>query len=143
MKKFVNIEINSERRCAGDPIERMSQNFSGTLFSKDGLVCLSYREDDSSGLSGTLSVVKIKEDRIELSRSGGINSLMVFSPGKTFSSNYSTPYGSFPLTINTKKVSSSLLADSGEIVIIYNLDFGGDCSENVFTLKYTPCERIK
>lgn len=143
MKKFVNIEINSERRCAGDPIEKMSQKFSGTLFSKDGLVCLSYKEDDSSGLSGTLSVVKIKDDRIELSRSGGINSLMVFSSGKTFSGNYSTPYGSFPLTINTKKINASLLADSGEIVISYSLDFGGEYSENVFTLKYTPRERIK
>ena len=135
MKKEVNIVIHTESISETDETDHISLTVKGTLFKKDGLFYISYSENPEE-FGKTLTTIKVKNDRVELIRTGNVSSKLVFLKNSPFKSNYNTPYGSLPLTLSLMDMTLATGESEGVIFLHYTLDLAGNKTENKFTLKY-------
>ena len=81
-----------------------------------------YNESELTGLEGTTTDFVVTPAEVILSRSGSVNSQMVFQRGKRHSFMYDTPYGTFTLALNTNRIQSDLGEHGGNLEVEYNLD---------------------
>ena len=135
MKKDISISITTQSFPKGDEPQTISTEAKGTVYQKDGLLYISYKENPEE-FGKTLTTVKIKNDRVELIRTGNVSSRLVFIKDKPYESSYNTPYGSLPLKISVLDMDISAGGDAGTVFMKYSLDLAGDQTENNFTLKY-------
>ncbi len=135
MKKEVSVSITTRSIPKSDEPQTISTSAKGTVYRKDDLLYISYKENPEE-FGKTLTTVKIKNDRVELIRTGNVSSRLVFSKGKSYESSYNTPYGSLPLKISVSDMEICAGEDEGSVFMNYCLDFAGDQTENNFTLKY-------
>ena len=135
MKKEVSIFINTESIPKDDEPRHISTQSKGTLYEKDGLFYITYRENPEE-FGKTTTTIKVKNDRIELLRTGNVSSRLVFSKDRPFEGSYNTPYGSLPLRLIVAEMKIDIGDESGSIFMKYSLDFAGDITDNTFTLKY-------
>ena len=135
MKKDVSINITTQSIPKADEPQTISTKAKGTVYKKDDLLYISYPENPEE-FGKTLTTVKIKNDRVELIRTGNISSRLVFIKNRPFESSYNTPYGSLPLKLTVSDMNISVDETEGTIFMKYSLDFAGDETVNNFTLKY-------
>ena len=135
MKKEVNIVIGTESIGETGETDHISLTTQGTLFKKDGLFYISYNENPEE-FGKTLTTIKIKNDRVELIRTGNVSSKLVFLKNRPFKSSYNTPYGSLPLTLSLMDMKLATGDCEGTVFLHYALDLAGNKTENKFTLKY-------
>ena len=80
----------------------------GTLeVTEDGLV-LSYEESELTGMEGTTTTFEVCGPRVTLTRSGAVNSQMVFEEGRQHTSLYETPFGELSVDIQTGRLRHNL-----------------------------------
>ena len=109
----------------------------------DGGYTLSYQESELTGLEGTLTTFQVEPDCITLMRVGGVNSQMVFQPGRRHFSMYDTPYGALSVGVNTKKMKSTLTEAGGEIEIDYAIEIDHALAgENFFRINVREAQGI-
>ena len=90
----VLLTIRSEQHfedMAPDSIELVTEG-SLTPTGEGGLI-LSYQESELTGLEGTTTSFEVRGPQVILSRTGSVNSQMVFEEGKQHTSLYETPFG--------------------------------------------------
>ena len=136
MKKQVNITIKTESVPLNDSPRHISTVTKGNVFYKDELLYILYKENPEE-FGKTQTTVKIKNDRLELIRTGDITSRLIFSKNILYEGSYNTPYGSLPLKIEVSNLEIDADENFGNIFMRYNLDLAGDKTDNKFTLKYT------
>lgn len=87
-----------------DDHESVELETEGFAYEDNGYTCFSYVESPMSGMEGTSSVIKVKNDLVEIIRIGTVNSIMEFETGKKNVTLYSTPYGEISLEIKTEAI---------------------------------------
>ena len=93
----------------------------GTLhLTEEGLV-LTYQETALTGMEGTTTTFEIQGKRVVLTRSGSVNSRMVFEEGRQHTSLYETPYGELSVDINTSRLRHNLTERGGIMEIQYSI----------------------
>lgn len=135
MKRKVSIVINTQSIPKDDEPRGISTESEGTVYTKDGLFYISYYETPEE-FGKTLTTVKIKNDRVELIRTGNVSSRLVFRKDLPYEGSYNTPYGSLPLKLEVSDIKILIGDEEGSLNMKYSLDFAGDETENIFTLKY-------
>ncbi len=118
----VIISIRGQQAFQGAEEETMELVTEGILQREQGAYTLSYQESEVTGLGGTLTTFQIEPDCVTLMRVGEVNSQMVFQKGRRHMSLYETPYGSFAVGINTRRMRADLDDQGGEIEIDYNIE---------------------
>lgn len=118
----VVLTIRSEQQYEGmepDSIELMTE---GTLTSmgEEGLL-LSYQETELTGLEGTTTTFEIRGPRVILSRTGSVNSQMVFEEGQQHTCLYETPFGDLAIDIQTSRLRHSLTEAGGLMDLRYSI----------------------
>lgn len=83
---------------------------------------LMYQESELTGMEGTHTTFQIHGGQIILQRRGGVNSEMIFEPGKKHYSLYETPYGALTIDICTSKMKWNLSESGGDIEIDYAIE---------------------
>ena len=131
MRFPVIINVDS---CQTDPdgrTEHINACYKGAMFEKDGHMFISYDEktSDPSGnadKSITKSMLKISDERVELSKKGTLNYNMYFERGVKTNVSYATLYGSIHMTVETFLLDIKS-DDPGEVKVNigYLLDMGG------------------
>lgn len=112
--------------CA-EEIDVITTYFDGLMTTSGDTTHITYFEDDKSGMGGTKVVMAFKESEpseITITRSGAINTIMLFSEGERTISVYNTPYMPFELGIYAKRVDNRILTD-GVLEISYILEIKG------------------
>ena len=94
----------------------------GTLELTDTGMLLSYQETELTGMEGTVTTFEVKGPQVILTRTGKVNSQMVFEEGRRHLSMYDTPYGALSVGINTRKMRAELDARGGSIEIDYAIE---------------------
>lgn len=94
------------------------------IFHNDGFEAI-YEESKISGMEGTTTTLKIKDQSMILERVGSTTTKMEFEEGKSAVSLYNTPYGMLDLNINTKKLDINIDENGGEIYSKYILGLEG------------------
>ena len=118
----VLLTIRSEQRYTDmdpDSIELVTE---GTLsVTREGEIRLSYEESELTGMEGTTTVFTVQGPRVILSRTGRVNSQMVFEEGKQHTSLYETPFGELAIDIQTSRLRHSLTERGGLLDLRYSI----------------------
>ena len=84
-----------------------------------------YEESKLSGMDGTTTTLRIKDNSMILERTGSIDTTMEFEEGKMAVSLYNTPYGMLGLNIDTKVLDIDIDENGGVIYTKYVLGLEG------------------
>lgn len=102
-----------------DSVELMTE---GTLTpTEEGGLVLSYQESALTGLEGTTTTFEVRGPQVILSRTGSVNSQMVFEEGKQHTSLYETPFGELAIDIQTSRLRHSLTEQGGLMDLRYSI----------------------
>ena len=106
--------------CAPEEIELVT---AGTM-ERDGQggCTISYQESELTGLEGTTTTFEVRGPQVILSRTGSVNSQMVFEEGRRHLSMYETPYGALSIGVNTRRMRSTVGEAGGELEIDYAIE---------------------
>lgn len=136
----VLLTIRSEQRYEDmepDSIELMTE---GHLeMTGDGGIILSYQESELTGLEGTTTAFEIRGPQVTLTRTGGVNSQMVFEEGKQHTSLYETPFGELAIDIQTSRLRHSLTERGGLMDLRYSISVDHSVTgRNAFKIRVRP-----
>ena len=93
----------------------------GTLELMEDGVCLCYQETELTGMEGTTTAFHVRGSQVILSRTGKVNSQMVFEKGRQHTSLYETPYGELSVDIQTSQLRHNLTERGGLLEIKYSI----------------------
>ena len=117
----VLLSIRGEQYFDGiDPDETELMTEGTMVLTEDGMV-LSYEESELTGMEGTTTTFEIKGPRVTLTRSGAVNSQMVFEEGRQHTSLYETPFGELSVDIQTSELKHNLSERGGLMEIKYSI----------------------
>ena len=91
-----------------------------TRLEKGWKVC--YEESDLTGLAGVTTVFEVAPDCITLTRTGPLNSQMVFQKGVLHQSLYQMEFGALMIAVCATRVSYDLTEKGGTIDLTYGID---------------------
>ena len=109
----------------------MEINTFGRLTDDGNCVCITYEEDEESGMSGsttTVSYQKSNPEIVTMTRDGFMSASLVFEESKRHHCMYKTPYMPFEVCVHTKKVVNTLETD-GNIDLDYIVEIRGATAE--------------
>lgn len=121
-EKPVIIFVRGEQYYDGadpDETELMTEGFM--TIDRDGTILLEYEETELTGMEGTTTRFAVQNDKVTLTRTGGINSQMVFQRGRRHSSLYETPWGTMLVDIATTALAYRLNDRGGVLDIKYTI----------------------
>ena len=93
----------------------------GTLEVTENGLRFFYQETALTGMEGTTTTFEVQDTRVILTRSGTVNSQMVFEEGKQHTSLYETPFGELPVDIQTSFLKHTLTERGGLMDIRYSI----------------------
>lgn len=100
---------------------------------------LSYEETSLTGLEGTTTTFEIKGPQVILTRSGKVNSQMVFEEGRQHTSLYETPFGGMTVDIQTSRLRHNLTERGGLLEIKYSIAIEHTATgKNCFKIRVRP-----
>ena len=102
-----------------DVIELVTE---GTLEERDGGWDLCYEESALTGLEGVTTTFRVESDRIILTRTGKLNSQMVFKEGVPHDSLYQVDFGALLITVCAERIMANISAAGGMIDLIYSIE---------------------
>ena len=88
--------------------------------SEEGLI-LRYQETALTGMEGTVTTFAVEGPRVTLTRSGSVNSQMIFEEGRQHTSLYETPFGELSVDIQTSRLRHNLTERGGVMEIRYSI----------------------
>ena len=101
-----------------DSIELMTE---GRLSREGESYILSYQESALTGMEGATTTFEVRGPQVILSRTGSVNSQMVFEEGKQHTSLYETPFGELAIDIQTSRLRHSLTEQGGLMDLRYSI----------------------
>ena len=120
-----------------DSIELMTEG-TLTLTGEGGMV-LSYQESELTGLEGTTTAFEIRGAQVILTRTGSVNSQMVFEEGRQHPSLYETPFGELAVDIQTSRLRHSLTERGGLMDLRYSISVDHTVTgRNAFRIRVRP-----
>lgn len=94
----------------------------GILRQTEGGWDIEYDESCLTGMEGVKTNFSIKADRIVLTRTGKLNSQMVFKIGQIHESLYRMDFGALLLSVCATDISHELTAKGGTVYLKYNIE---------------------
>lgn len=120
-EKEVILFVRGEQSFDGLPADVTELMTEGVMTIDGGEITLTYQETELTGMEGTTTSFLIQGDCVELRRTGGINSQMLFQRGKRHSSLYETPWGTLLVDVSTLSLSHRLGSRGGILDIRFNI----------------------
>ena len=115
------LSIRGEQYFEGIDPDAQELLTEGTMtLTEDGMV-LAYQETALTGMEGTTPRFQVQGPRVILTRSGTVNSQMVFEEGRQHTSLYETPFGELSVDIQTSVLKHNLTERGGLMEIKYSI----------------------
>ena len=122
MNKNVVIRIEAIQRYPGQKPEKTVTEAGGEYFLRGGSTYVIFEESQEGFTEKVKSMLKIKNNSVELTKKGLIHSHMFFEEGVPFATEYKTPFGGFRLDIHTEKLEVKEMPDEIVVEIEYSLE---------------------
>ena len=122
MKKDVILSICGKQSYMDQDPDVIELVTEGTLEEKDGGWDLCYEESALTGLEGVTTTFRIEPDQITLTRTGKLNSKMVFKEGVPHDSLYQMEFGALMISVCAKRIMVHLDESGGMIDLIYGIE---------------------
>lgn len=122
--KIKGLQISAE--AGEDEMEFVTE---ARLFERNDAVYLMYEETELSGVPGCKTLLRFRDDEIQLKRLGkgaGIGNEICFRKGKRYTGLYETPFGAIEMEVLTNDLKNTLSAKGeGQIDIDYDISLKG------------------
>ena len=121
MKQEVVLAIRGQQKYQDQEPEVIELVTEGTMEFRDGGWDISYEESELTGLAGVTTTFRVERDKITLTRTGKLNSQMVFQQGVSHDSLYQMEFGALMITVTAKFMYFDLVPDGGTIDLVYGI----------------------
>lgn len=122
MKKTVVLSVRGRQTYPGQEPEVIELVTDGTMEFRNGGWDVSYEESALTGLEGATTTFRVEPGKVTLTRTGTLNSQMVFEEGIPHDSLYQMPFGALMLTVKATRVFFDIVSDGGVIDLAYNIN---------------------
>ena len=141
MTKDVLVSISGAHMVDGDS-DDVSVITAGSYFCKNGKHYVIY-DELIDGVEGAIrNTIKIREDIVEIIKSGSARSHMIFEKDKINMTQYETPYGEMMIGVFTKDIQFEEQDEKITVHVNYALDINGDpVADCNIDIKITALER--
>ena len=131
MKTPVVLSIRGRQSYLDQEPEVIELVTEGVLEQKNGIWDLSYEESDLTGLQGVTTTFQIAPGKIVLTRTGRLQSQMVFQEGVSHDSLYQMEFGALMISVRADRVMADICHDGGVIDLIYNIEIENSAAGTV------------
>lgn len=101
MNKLI-VKINSKQNSDKQDMIRMQA--LANAYDKNGILYVIYKEQDLNEKQETSTMLKIQEDSLTLTRTGGVQQQQFFAQGQESVSEYVTPFGNLKMKVKTHRL---------------------------------------
>ncbi|BDF59691.1 hypothetical protein CE91St36_25080 [Christensenellaceae bacterium] len=108
----------------------------GMLTCEDGKYIIEYDESELSGMENTKTSLTIDGDRVQLKRTGLVETEFVFLKSRVFAAAYETPFGMMEMSVLPTQVLSELSCEKGNIDLEYVIRVGDQQAVNKLNINY-------
>ena len=122
MKQAVVLSIRGSQRYADQEPEVIELVTEGTMEFVSGGWDISYEESALTGLEGVTTTFRVEPGKVTLTRTGALNSQMIFQEGVPHDSLYQMAFGALMLTVKATSVFYDIVPDGGVIDLSYNIN---------------------
>lgn len=122
MKQKVMLSIRGRQAYQDQEPDVIELITEGTMEQIDSGWNISYEESDLTGLGGVTTTFRIEPDKIILSRTGKLNSQMIFQEGQTHDSLYQADFGALMISVTATKISGDITPQGGVIDLVYQIE---------------------
>lgn len=122
MAQSVVLSVKGSQSYAGEAPEVIELVTEGTLEEVEGGWKLCYEESELTGLEGVHTTFLIQDDQVTLTRTGRLNSEMVFRAGEPHDCLYQMEFGVLMLTVCATQVESNIMPSGGTIDLRYSIE---------------------
>ena len=122
MNKNVVLSIRGRQTYAGQEPEVIELVTEGTMVFREGGWDISYEESALTGLEGVTTTFRVEPGKVLLTRTGALQSQMIFEEGVPHDTLYQMAFGTLMMTVKATFVFFDIVPDGGTIDLSYNLD---------------------
>ena len=122
MKRNVVLSIRGEQSYAGQEPDVIELVTEGVLEKHGDGWDLSYEETALTGMEGVTTTFTVAPDQIVLTRTGKLNSQMVFREGVTHDSLYQMDFGALMLSVTAQHIDAQIGPQGGKIDLTYKIE---------------------
>ena len=121
MKKAVMLSLRGQQDYADQEPEIISLITAGTLEKTEDGWTLSYTESDLTGLDGVTTTFLVQKDCVTLTRTGKLESQMVFRLGIPHESLYQMEFGALMISVCATAISWDITEYGGIMDLCYDI----------------------
>jgi len=121
MKQKVMLSIQGRQTYADQEPDNIELVTEGIMEFRDGGWDISYEESELTGLEGVFTTFRIEPGKVTLSRSGKLNSQMVFQQGVAHESLYQMEFGTLMINVMATNLFFDITPEGGVIDLIYDI----------------------
>lgn len=121
MKRAVVLSIQGTQRYEDQEPEVIELVTEGTMDFRDGGWDISYEESALTGLEGVTTTFRVEPGTVILTRTGKLNSQMIFRQGERHDSLYQMEFGTLMLTVEAKFLYFDIIPEGGTIDLTYGI----------------------
>ena len=122
MKKNVLLSVCGRQKYMDQEPDTIELVTEGTMEFRDNGWDICYNESELTGLAGVITNFRIESDKIVLTRTGKLNSQMVFQPGIKHDSLYQMEFGALMITVCANRIIANLDDCGGMIDLVYDIE---------------------
>ena len=122
MKRNAVLSIRGRQTYADQEPEVIELVTEGTMEFRNGGWDISYEESALTGLEGVTTTFRVELGKVLLTRTGKLQSQMVFEEGVPHDTLYQMSFGTLMMTVKATFVFFDIVEDGGTIDLSYNLD---------------------
>ena len=122
MSTKVMLTITGTQRYADQEPEVIELVTEGAMCMRDGGWDITYQESALTGLEGVQTTFHVEPQKVTLTRSGKLQSQMVFQQGVAHDSLYQMEFGTLLLRVCASQVFFDIAPDGGVIDLIYEIE---------------------
>ena len=122
MQEPVVISVEGTQKIMGEEKQVVTIVTDGVMERSGDKVLLRYDESEMTGMEGTTTTFEVERDRVSLTRTGAIESRMIFEKGKKNVSLYDMGFGALTIGVQARRLQNSLGPNGGRLEISYGIE---------------------
>ena len=122
MKRAVVLSIQGKQTYADQEPEIIELVTEGTMEFTQGGWDITYEESELTGLEGVTTTFRVEPGKVILTRTGKLNSQMIFQKGVAHESLYQMEFGALMIAVKAKQLYFDLTPAGGMIDLIYDIE---------------------
>ena len=122
MRQTVMLSLRGRQTYQDQEPDEIELVTEGVLERRDGGWDLSYEGSELTGMAGVTTAFRIEPDQITLSRTGKLNSQMVFREGMVHDSLYQMEFGALMISVMASVIKADINENGGVIDLVYAIE---------------------